>query len=152
MGVGVVDSADGDMSLAHSDVLAPGRRLDLPERLHVLHTNLLEVIERWRPEVVAVEEPFAGRNVHSAMAIGQAVAVAMIAAASNNLAIHGYEPRRVKQAVTDYGGSSKEQVEDMVQALLGLPERLESSDAADAVAVAICHLHSSQVRELPVLD
>jgi crossover junction endodeoxyribonuclease RuvC len=152
MGVGVVDSAEGDMSLVYSNVLAPGRRLDLAERLHVLHTNLLEVIKRWRPEAVAVEEPFASRNIHSAMAIGQSVAVAMIAAASNDLPVHSYEPRRIKQAVTDYGGSSKEQVQDMVQALLGLPERLESFDAADAVAVAICHIHSGQARELPVLD
>ena len=152
MGVGVVDSAGGELTLAFSGVLAPAKRLDLPRRLHAIHTDLLEVIRRWRPGAVVVEEPFASRNVRSAMAIGQAAAVAMIAAASNDLPVHSYEPRRIKQAVTDHGGSSKEQVQEMVQALLGLREPLESSDAADAVAVAVCHLHSSQAQELVILD
>ena len=96
------------------------------------------------PEVVAIESPFVSRNVKAAVAVGQAQAVAMIAAASHGVPVATYAPREVKKAVTDYGGSSKEQVQGMVQALLGLSEPLEPPDKADALAVAICHIQSTQ--------
>jgi crossover junction endodeoxyribonuclease RuvC len=144
MGVGVVTSDGAAMSLVYSGVLTPKRRDPISDRLHHLFSHLLLLIDEWRPSELAVEEPFAGRNVRAAMAIGHAQAVAMVAAAQCGLPISGYAPRRVKQAVTDYGGSSKEQVQEMVMVLLRLDAVPDSSDAADALAVAICHINATE--------
>ena len=145
MGVGAVRSDGGDLILAHSEVLIPRRSAPLPDRLAWLHVRLSELLASLRPDVLAVEQPFVSRNVRAAMAVGQAQAVAMIAAAGLTIPVANYAPREVKKAVTDYGGSSKEQVQEMVQVLLGLPDPIESSDRADALAVAICHINNSQV-------
>lgn len=148
MGVGIVVSDVSGLSMAHCGVLTPRRRDSIADRLNYLFNQLLEVIEEWEPSEVAVEEPFAARNVRSAMAIGHAQAVAMVAAARNGLTISSYAPRQVKQAVTDHGGSSKEQVQEMVRVLLGLDAVPGSFDASDALAVAICHINISAVSRL----
>ena len=140
MGVGVVDSEGSSLTAVHYDVLAPPRREPISSRLHYLYEALCDKIGEWMPADVAVEQPFVGRNVKSAISIGQAEAAAMMAAAKYGLPVSTYAPRQVKQAVTDYGGSSKEQVQGMVAVLLGLHSSLESSDAADALAVALCHI------------
>ena len=152
MGAGVVDSYSLDVEHVYSTVISPPRRDSVPDRLHFLFEQVSEIIERWRPTEVAIEQPFAGRNIRAAMAIGHAQAVAMVAAAGHGLSVTTYAPRQVKQAVTDYGGSSKEQVADMVRLLLGgeLPDA--GKDATDALAVAICHVNASHVRELTVID
>ena len=151
MGVGVLDSVDGELTLVHSGVLTARRGQSLDRRLHHLYGELLGVISEWQPGVVAVEEPFVATNVRAAMAVGQAQAVAMVAAAHHGLDVQGYSPREVKRAVTDYGGSGKAQVQEMVRVLLGLPDEWkESSDAADALAVAICHASASQVLDIVI--
>jgi crossover junction endodeoxyribonuclease RuvC len=152
MGIGVVDGEGGDLRLVCSSVLSPKRGKPLPQRLHYMYSQLLQVIEKWEPTEVAIEEPFVALNVHAAMAVGQAQAVAMVAAASRGLPVFTYSPREVKQAVADYGGSSKEQVQEMVRLLLGLDELPAPSDAADALAVAICHVNASHAKELEVRD
>ena len=141
MGVGVVTSEGSDLTLAYTGVLSPRRKDPLPERLRFLFDGLSEVVREWQPSEVAIEEPFAARNVKAAMAIGHAQAVAMLVAAQNGLAVSSYAPRQVKQAIADHGGSSKEQVQEMVRVLLGLDDPPESSDAADALAIAICHIN-----------
>lgn len=148
MGVGIISTNRGDIGLVHSEVLTPKKGAPIPERLHYLYQQLLRVIEEWRPVEVAIEQPFAARNIRSAMAIGHAEAVAMVAAAHHGLPVFSYAPRQVKQAVTDYGGSSKEQVQDMVKTLLGVQEISGASDAADALAVAICHSNARMVGRL----
>ena len=149
MGVGVVDSDQGDLGAVYSGVLSPGRTSPLSERLHYLYERLVDLMRELKPSVVAIEQPFVSRNVRAAMAIGQAQAVAMMAAASHNLPVCGYSPREVKKAVTDYGGSSKDQVGEMVRVLLGLSDESgPSPDAADALAVAICHINASRASEL----
>ena len=151
MGVGVLDSVDGELTLVHAGVLSARRGQSLGRRLHHLYGGLLGVISEWQPGVVAVEEPFVATNVRAAMAVGQAQAVAMVAAAHHGLDVQGYSPREVKRAVTDYGGSAKAQVQEMVRVLLGLPDEWEESpDAADALAVAICHVSASQVLEIVI--
>ncbi|HAL47728.1 MAG: crossover junction endodeoxyribonuclease RuvC [SAR202 cluster bacterium] len=152
MGVGAVRSDGGDLILTHSDVLSPKRSASLSERLAWLHSKLAELLETLRPEVLAIEQPFVSRNVRAAMAVGQAQAVAMIAAADLAIPVATYAPREVKKAVTDYGGSSKEQVQEMVRVLLDLPDEIESSDRADALAVAICHINSSQVYDVSMRE
>ena len=145
MGIGAVE-VDGDQyAVTLSTALNPPRKADIAERLAWLHERLATPLCRTSsPEIVAIESPFVSRNVKAAVAVGQSQAVAMIAAASHGVPVATYAPREVKKAVTDYGGSSKEQVQGMVQALLGLSEPLDPPDRADALAVAICHVQSTQ--------
>ena len=148
MGLGVVDSAGGDLSHAYSTVLVAKRQAPLPERLYHLFEETSRVIRDWQPAEVAIEQPFTGENKRASLAIGQAQAVAMVAAAQHGLPVSSYAPRQVKRAVTDHGGSSKEQVQEMVRLLLGLDTLPEPSDVADALAVAICHINANQVPTL----
>ena len=152
MGVGVIDDRDGELTLVHADVLTAARSRSLGERLYDLFQELRKSIATWQPEVVAVEEPFVARNVRSAMAVGQAQAVAMLAASEGGIPIYAYSPRSVKQAVTDYGGSTKDQVQEMVKVLLGSPDLNMKSDASDALAVAICHVNARRAQDLVVLN
>ena len=106
----------------------------------------------WMPDTVAIEQPFAGKNVRSALAVGQAQAVAMVVAARRGLLVATYSPSQVKQAVTDHGGSSKEQVREMVQIVLQLEDPPETSDAADALAVALCHVNATRADRLIFME
>ena len=112
------------------------------QRLYALSQGLERVVERWRPEHLAVEEPFVAptRGAKSAVLVGQAPAVALLLAAARNMEVHRYPPSQVKQAVTDYGAGTKGQTQRMVQLLLGLGPAPMSEDASDALAVAVCHL------------
>ena len=114
------------------------RRRPLPERLHQIHDGIAAVIADWQPVEVAVEDFLVG-NVRAAVAIGAARAVALLAAAQAGLPVFQYQPAQVKQFVTSYGGSQKVQVQEMVRLLLGLAEAPQPADAADALAVALCH-------------
>jgi crossover junction endodeoxyribonuclease RuvC len=114
-----------------------GRRL-LPERLRQIYDGIAGVIAEWQPAEVAVEDFLVG-NVRAAVAIGEARAVALLAAAQAGLPTFQYQPAQVKQFVTSYGGSQKVQVQEMVRLLLGLAEAPQPADAADALAVALCH-------------
>ena len=149
MGVGAVLSDDDNLTLAYSELLSPPRSAPLADRLAWLHDRMSRTLEDLMPSVVAIEQPFVARNVKAALAVGQAQAVAMIAAARLKIPVAGYSPSEVKKAVTDYGGSSKEQVQQMVSVLLGIDEILEPPDRADALAVAICHINRS--RELDIV-
>ena len=152
MGVGVVD-ADGDrLGMAHADVLKAARKQPQHERLHRLYTALLDYISAHEPSAMAIEEPFVARNVRSAIAVGQAQAVAMMAAAATGIEVHTYAPRAVKQAITGYGGSEKEQVQEMVMLTLNMEEPPVSLDASDALAVAICHINASRASALTLAE
>ena len=148
MGYGVVDEEGDEMTMVECGVLSLSSRTPVEQRLASLYEGLGEIITRWRPEEVAIEEPFVAGNARSALAIGRAQAIAILAAAIRNLPVFRYLPTQVKQQVTDYGGSSKEQVQEMVRIQLGLAEAPRSSDAADALAVAICHLHQRYLNQL----
>ena len=152
MGIGLVESDGEDFFLRHSDALSPPRNADLAERLGWLHVRLAELIAEVRPDAVAVESPFVGRNIKAAIAVGQSQAVAMVAAASHGVPVSTYAPREVKKAVTDNGGSSKEQVQDMVQFLLDLEDPLSPTDRADAAAVAICHINNAQTLDIEMWE
>lgn len=148
MGVGIVDAQEGKLDAVHYDVLTCSRRSLPSQRLYELYQGIVKTIETWSPDEVAIEEPFVARNVRSAMAVGQAQAVAMLAAAHFGLPVSTYSPPEIKKAVTDFGGSAKSQVQEMVRLLLGLPELPQPDDAADALAVAICHVNASRVQQL----
>lgn len=148
MGYGVVE-ADGDrLTLVDCGALSPPHGSDLGQRLDYLFNGILEVISRYHPQEVAVEEPFVHKNVRSALAVGRAQAVAILAAASRGLPVAYYSPRQVKQRVASYGASDKAQVQEMVRLQLGLSEAPHPTDAADALAVAICHIQESHLARL----
>ncbi len=120
----------------------------LPQRLQHIYRELRALIAEWRPESAAVEELFFSKNARTALAVGHARGVALLALSDAGLPIQEYKPAEVKQAVVGYGGAPKEQVQGMVQLLLGLDEIPRPDDAADALAVAICHFHSARWQSL----
>ena len=137
-GYGVVRVEGRDHScLGFGAVRAP-ERLSRGERLLTIYHGLLEVIRESQPHEVAVEDFFPG-HVRAAVAVGEARAMALLAAAQAELPVALYKPLEVKQFVTTYGQGSKEQVQEMVRVLLGLEEPPQPADAADALAVALCH-------------
>jgi len=148
MGWGVIDSRNDEVTFVDCGTLTTEVRSPIGERLDYLYTSLLDIISRYRPDVVAIEEPFLAKNVKSALAIGRAQAVAILAAASSKIPSHEYTPTQIKQRVADYGASSKEQIQEMVRLQLGLAERPQPSDAADALAVALCHLSETHLSDL----
>jgi len=110
----------------------------LPERLMLIHQAVTELIAEHHPDVVGVERLFFNRNVQTAFAVGQARGVVLLAAAQAGLPVHEYGPHEVKMAVTGYGKAPKDQVQRMVQMILGLSAVPHPDDAADALAVAVC--------------
>jgi len=140
IGYGVVESEGDRVSLVDFGALTSPPRLPIGERLSNLYNQLCEIVSRHQPDAVAVETPFVGRNVSSALAIGKAQAVAILAAANRGIPTYEYSPARIKQRVANYGTSSKEQVQKMVGLQLGLTEVPEPDDAADALAAALCHI------------
>jgi crossover junction endodeoxyribonuclease RuvC len=148
MGYGVIESADDSMALVEFGVLTGSDSLPIGERLSLIYSNLLKIIERHRPDCVAVEQPFVARNARTALAIGRAQAIALLAAAVSGVPSFEYTPRDIKQRVASYGASSKEQVQEMVRLQLNLSEVPTPNDAADALAVAICHAQETHVNNL----
>ena len=114
------------------------------ERLLLLHQDLSELIARFHPDTYAVEKLFFQRNVSTAMAVGQARGVVLLAIAQAGGEVAEYTPNEVKQAVAGYGSADKRQVQEMVRTLLGLAELPRPDDAADALAIAITHLHTQR--------
>jgi crossover junction endodeoxyribonuclease RuvC len=103
---------------------------------------------RYQPDAVAVEQPFVAKNVRTALMIGKAQAAAILAAANRGIPTYEYTPAQIKRVVTNYGASSKEQVQEMVRLQLGMAEVPQPNDAADALAVAICHLRQTHLENL----
>jgi crossover junction endodeoxyribonuclease RuvC len=140
LGYGIVDEVDESISMVECGVVALSSRIPIEQRLCSLHDRICEIIKRYHPDEAAIEEPFVAGNVRSALAIGRAQAIAILAAASNDLPVYRYLPTEIKQQVTGYGAGSKDQVKEMVRVHLGLSQSPSSTDAADALAVAICHI------------
>jgi crossover junction endodeoxyribonuclease RuvC len=148
-GYGLVrDADDGSLSVVAYGVLLTPAGQPMPERLLDLYRQLTEIILLHHPQTGAVEKLFFQRNVTTALAVGQARGVAMLALAQAGLSVAEYTPMEVKQAVAGYGGADKNQVQQMVRAILNLESIPKPDDAADALAVAICHLHSYRMRAL----
>ena len=148
MGYGVVESEDDEIAMVDCGALVSPERSPIGERLSYLYNELLEVIRRHEPDVVAVEQPFVAKNVRTALAIGRAQAVAILAAAGKGIPTYEYTPAQIKQRVANYGASSKEQIQEMVKLQLGLSQVPQPNDAADALAVAICHLREIHLSNL----
>jgi crossover junction endodeoxyribonuclease RuvC len=147
-GYGVVDVQSGRYETRLTAVAAGGLRLAkdqaLPVRLAYIFTELSALLEEHRPDVVAVEEVFYSVNAKSALKLGHVRGVALLAAAMQNLPVAEYAPLTIKSAVVGYGQAQKEQVQFMVARLLNLERAPEPADAADALAIAICHANTAQ--------
>lgn len=143
MGYGIIDSEAERMTMVGCGALKSQARSPMGERLRYLYGELQRIIGRFEPDAVAVEQPFVARNVKSALAVGRAQAVAILAAANQGVPVYEYTPAQVKQRVADYGAGSKEQVQEMVRLQLGLSQPPQPHDAADALAVAMCHLQET---------
>jgi crossover junction endodeoxyribonuclease RuvC len=137
----------GPLLVAYGTIQTPAGA-PMPERLRTLFEELTQLIALHRPETGAVEKLFFQRNVSTAMTVGQARGVALLVLAQAGLSVGEYNPKDVKQAVCGYGGADKPQMQGMVRAILNLPEIPRPDDAADALAVAICHLHSARLKAL----
>ena len=138
-GWGVVRIDGPDPRAVACDVIAPRAKLPLEERLAFIFTALCEVVARFSPQAMAVEEPFVGENVRSAMAVGEARTVAMLAATLAGVPVFHYPPARVKQMVAGYGQGEKSQVREMLRLQLGMDSMPDDLNASDALAVALCH-------------
>ncbi|MCL4395310.1 MAG: crossover junction endodeoxyribonuclease RuvC [Chloroflexi bacterium] len=145
MGYGIVRSKGDSTTLVTYGVITTPPSSPLAERLQTVYVALIELIDRHRPGEVAVEALFFNRNVRSAFAVGQARGVALLAAAHRGLAVSEYTPLQVKQTITGYGRATKDQIQNMLPVLLDCKVIPQPDDAADAVAIAICHLHLSQL-------
>ncbi len=147
-GFGLVRETADRLSALDYGVITTPADLDMPSRLKLLFRELGDLLLRHRPESAAVEKLFFQRNVATAMTVGQARGVALLALAEAGVSVAEYAPNEVKQAVVGYGGAGKRQVQSMIQVVLNLPGLPRPDDAADALAVAICHLHSARLKQL----
>jgi crossover junction endodeoxyribonuclease RuvC len=145
LGYGVIES-EPDPRPVDYGVIVTDHDLPMAERLLVIHAAVTELIDRYQPGAVAVELLFFARNVTTAMTVGQARGVILLAAAQRAIPVAEYAPSEVKQAVVGYGKADKRQIQEMVRIMLGLDDLPRPDDAADALAVAICHVQVAPFR------
>ena len=147
-GYGLVREDDESLALVECGVITTPAGHSLPARLQVIYQRLADLIREHQPEAAAVEELFFSRNARTALTVGHARGVVLLALADAGLPIYEYKPLQVKQAIAGFGGADKQQVQEMVRMLLNLEQVPRPDDAADAVAVAVCHIHSARMAAL----
>ena len=144
-GYGIIrEQENGDLEWVSHGVVKTPSNWDEPQRLLELYHKLNDIFALYKPDCCAVEKLFFQKNVKTAILVGQGRGAALIAAAETKLSVGEYTPLEIKQAVVGYGNADKQQVQKMVKILLNLKEIPRPDDAADALAVAICHLHSTR--------
>ena len=144
-GYGIIrEQENGDLEWVSHGVVKTPSNWDEPQRLLEIYHKLNDIFASYKPDCCAVEKLFFQKNVKTAILVGQGRGAALIAAAEAKLSVGEYTPLEIKQAVVGYGNADKQQVQKMVKILLNLKEIPRPDDAADALAVAICHLHSTR--------
>ena len=146
-GVGILEVGGKQPALIFSRTIHAGRSKAISVRLETIYSELKLIFQEWKPEVVAIETVFYQKDFKAAVKVGEARAAAMLAASGNGISVMEYPPARVKQSVCGNGRASKDQIQYMVRHLLGYAGPL-SADAADAIAVALCHVHSQKFRSI----
>jgi crossover junction endodeoxyribonuclease RuvC len=144
----LLEDDEGKISAVEFGVISTSPDIPMPQRLLELYQKLKSLILLHRPESGAVEKLFFQKNVRTALSVGQARGVVLLTLAEGGIPISEYSPLEIKQAVTGYGGADKNQIQQMVRALLDLASIPQPDDAADALAIAICHLHSQNFARL----
>ncbi len=146
-GYGIINTDNSEVVAIDYGCIRPPPKLPLEKRYLIIYESLEKIIKKYSPTAIAVETQFVKKNVQSAIKLGMARGMVILAAAKNNIAIFEYAPKKAKQAVVGNGKASKVQVQKMIQTLLKLPHPPHPEDAADALALAICHAHTTTLKE-----
>lgn len=146
-GYAVIRDDSGDLSALAYGCVSTSAKKPEPQRLAEIHAAIEEIMDEFRPDVVACEKLLFNTNVTTAISVGRAQGMVFLAAAKKSLQVHEYAPLEIKQAVAGYGGADKRQVQEMVKRLLGLKEDPKPDHAADALAVCIAHSANRRIRE-----
>jgi len=146
-GYGVIECEESGSRLLRFGALKLPSRASFDSRLREIHQLISRLVSEFSPDAVAVESVFSALNVRTALKLAEVRGVVLLAAAQAQIPSHSYSPREVKVSVAGYGGASKQQMQQMVSSALGLMTHPEPADAADALAVALCHAHLSRARE-----
>ena len=146
LGWGVIDKTGNHFRVIDYGAVTTDKDMDMPDRLESLYDGLREIIEEYRPEEASIEKLFFNTNTTTAINVGQARGVAMLACVKGGLKVSEYTPLEIKQALVGYGRADKQQVQFMVKTMLNLAEVPKPDDTADALAAAICHGHSATGR------
>ena len=142
-GYGIIEEINGALKVVHWGSVKNRLRQPFPQKLKFIYDELIMVIRKFNPDEVAIEDMFFATNVKSALKLGQTRGIAVLSAVNEGKPVAEYSPLEVKQSVVGYGRAEKAQVQDMVTSLLRLKEKPEPLDASDALAVAICHIHTA---------
>ncbi|MBR5318815.1 MAG: crossover junction endodeoxyribonuclease RuvC [Peptococcaceae bacterium] len=145
-GFGIIRVAGNSIKPVDYGVISTPAGVPMEQRLVMIYEQMNQIIDRWKPEQVAIEELFFNKNITTGITVGQARGVLLLSCAQKGLQVHEYTPLQVKQALVGNGRAEKQQVQFMVKTFLGLREVPKPDDAADALAIAICHTHHHQTR------
>lgn len=143
LGWGVIDMKGNHFKVVDYGAVTTDAKMEMPDRLKILYNSLMDIIVRYEPEVASIEELFFNTNAKTAILVGQARGVAVLACANSGLEIEEYTPLQIKQALVGYGRAEKKQVQLMVKTILNLKEIPKPDDTADALAAAVCHGHAA---------
>lgn len=144
-GYGLVEECNGTLKPVDYGVVTTSSNMRMSDRLIKIYDSINQIISYYNPDALAVEELFFNKNVKTALIVGHARGVAILAAAKKGIPIYEYTPLQVKQAVVGYGRAEKNQVQQMIKFLLRLREIPKPDDAADALAVSVCHIHCAEM-------
>ena len=147
-GFGIINVSDNKTTLIDYGIIKPSPKDRLANRLFTIYNDVCNIIADFKPQVFAIEDVFYGKNVKSAMRLGQSRGAAMVAAASKGMPIHEYSARKVKQSITGNGNAHKSQIQFMVKAKLHMDHNPEPMDASDALAIALCYDHQFRMEGL----
>jgi len=141
-GFGIIEYSDNKYSVIAYGAIKPRRRLPFHHKINTIRIQLEELISSYKPEEVAIENPFYARNIKTAMTLGQVRGATLVAVASHGCLLFEYSPLEIKKAITGYGQADKDQVNHMIKTLLDVQDDSMGTDASDALAAAYCHLNS----------
>ncbi len=147
-GYGIVDAEDGELTAVTYGTITTPANMDMPYRLQMIQQELQDLLDEYQPDTAGIEEVFFGRNVTTAITVGQARGVLMLTLANAGIPIGEYSPPKIKDAITGYGKADKHQVQLMVRNMLDLEETPRPDDAADGLAIAITHYHYQRFENL----
>ena len=142
-GFGLIEADRGAARLLGCGAITTPAGMDFSARLEIIYEDMRKLLAQTKPEAVAIEELFFGQNVTTGIGVAQSRGVILLAIRQAGLPVYAYKPMQVKQAVVGYGNATKHQVQDMTRRLLGLSQMPKPDDAADAIAIALCHARSS---------
>ena len=147
-GYGFIKSKNNINSIIDYGTISPNKTANLSERLNTIYKDISYIIDEYSPSIMAIEEVFCGKNIKSALLLGHARGVSMVCASKNNIPVYEYSARKVKQSITGNGAAHKSQVQYMIMKEFNLKNFKFSTDASDAIAIALCHINQIKLEEL----